>query len=386
MKQAMDSEQAVLDRYSRGAVTVENELCCPSHYDSRYLRVIPREILEKDYGCGDPSPYVRPGQTVLDLGSGGGKLCYILSQAVGREGRVIGVDFNEDMLALAEKYKQKIGDDIGYHNVEFHKGMIQNLRRDLGAMDRRLAQHPPRSSRELAEIEAKARQLEKEHPLIADESIDVVVSNCVLNLVCADDKRTLFSEIYRVLRNGGQAVISDIVSDEDVPSGLRADPALWSGCISGALRDEAFLQSFIDAGFHGVEILKWAGDPWKVVDGIEFRSMTVAARKGKVGPCFERHQAVMYKGPWSAVEDDDHHRLIRGQRVAVCDKTFNLYRSGSYARDLIFLEPHNPVALKDAQSFDCSRSALRHPRELKEKGYHVAECGASCCGTNGSCC
>ena len=81
--------------------------------------MIPNEIIERDYGCGDPSQFVRPGETVLDLGSGGGKICYIASQVVGSEGRVIGVDFNTDMLALARKYQPEVASRIGYNNVEF---------------------------------------------------------------------------------------------------------------------------------------------------------------------------------------------------------------------------------------------------------------------------
>jgi SAM-dependent methyltransferase len=382
----MDPEQAVRDRYSRAADRVELALCCPTQYDPRYLELIPAEVLEKDYGCGDPSAYAEPGQTVLDLGSGGGKICYIASQIVGPEGRVIGVDFNDDMLAVAEKYRGEMADRLGYANVEFRKGYIQNLRRDLRAVDRRLEQHPPRTSRDLAELEAQAREQERERPLVADESVDLVVSNCVLNLVRPEEKDRLFSEIYRVLRNGGRAVISDIVADEDVPQAMRDDPELWSGCISGALRDEAFLSSFLRAGFHGVEVLSWSDDPWRTVDGIEFRSMTVSAYKGKVGPCWERHQAVIYKGPWSAVEDDDHHRYERGRRVAVCDKTFNLLRRGPYAADLIFLEPSEAVSLDQAEPFDCSRTEDRHPRELKERGYRVTGGASECCGSDAGCC
>lgn len=381
-----DVEQAVLNRYGQAAKTVEPTLCCPKQYDERYLRVTPQQIRDTDYGCGDPSPYVRPDQTVLDLGSGSGKLCYILSQIVGRDGRVIGVDFNDEMLELAERYRQQIADAIGYDNVEFRKGHIQNLRRDLRLIDRWLAEHPPQNSRELAELEARARRLERDQPLIPDDSIDLVVSNCVLNLVRPEDKPALFSEIYRVLRNGGRAVISDIVSDEDVSEELQRDPELWSGCISGAMRDEVFLQAFLEAGFHGVEILRWANEPWRVVAGIEFRSVTISAYKGKLGPCRERRQAVIYKGPWSAVEDDDHHRFVRGQRTAVCNKTFHLLQNGPYADELIFLAPVDMPTMENAEPFDCARTTPRHPQELKESGYRVAGGGSSsCCGTNGSC-
>jgi len=100
-------------------------------------------------------------------------------------------------------------------------------------------------------------------------------------------------------------VISDIVSDEDVPERLQNDPALWSGCISGAMREDRFLQAFVDAGLYGAQVAAYQTEPWAVVEGIEFRSVTVVAHKGKEGPCLERHQAVVYRGPFKEVVDDD---------------------------------------------------------------------------------
>jgi SAM-dependent methyltransferase len=144
----------------------------------------------------------------------------------------------------------------------------------------------------------------------------VVVSNCVLNLVKPQDKQKLFSEIFRVLRRGGRTVISDIVSDEDVPENLKADPNLWSGCISGAFREDLFLEAFEQAGFYGTRILERQQDPWRTVEGIEFRSVTVVAYKGKEGPCLDQKHAVVYRGPFRHVEDDDGHILKRGIRAA----------------------------------------------------------------------
>src|SRR5215203_4588568 len=109
MDLTLDAEASVRDRYSKAAVRREDALCCPIDYDPKYLDVIPSEILERDYGCGDPSAYLAEGETVLDLGSGGGKICYIAAQIVGAGGRVIGVDANLEMLALAEKYRPEIG-------------------------------------------------------------------------------------------------------------------------------------------------------------------------------------------------------------------------------------------------------------------------------------
>ena len=100
-------------------------------------------------------------------------------------------------------------------------------------------------------------------------------------------------------------VVSDIVCDEDVPQRLQADPELWSGCVSGAFREDLFLEALEQAGFYGIEILRRGSEPWQVIEGIEFRSVTIQAFKGKEGPCIERLQAVIYKGPWRSVTDDD---------------------------------------------------------------------------------
>src|SRR5204863_8063165 len=101
------------------------------------------------------------------------------------------------------------------------------------------------------------------HPLVASDSIDVVVSSCVLNLVEPKSKRQLFEEIFRVLKKGGRAVISDIVSDEEVPEEMQNDPELWSGCISGALTEERFLAAFEEAGFYGLQILRFDAERWR---------------------------------------------------------------------------------------------------------------------------
>lgn len=377
--------KAVRERYSKGAQQQEVGLCCAVEYDKKYLEVLPQEVIERDYGCGDPSRYVQPGDTVLDLGSGTGKICYIVSQMVGREGRVIGVDMNEEMLEIARKYQKQIGDSIGYHNVEYRRGKIEDLRLDLERADAYLREHPLHSASELLRYEEFVEEQRKNHPLIQNDSIDLVVSNCVLNLVDDAAKKQLFAEIYRVLRDGGRVAISDIVSDEDVPQHMKNDPELWSGCLSGALREDAFVKAFADAGFYGIEIAKRDDQPWQTVEGIEFRSVTLTAYKGKEGPCLERKQAVIYRGPWKAVIDDDGHTLYRGERMAVCDKTFNIYTRAPYGDDIIAVEPYENISLKDAKTFACNKNARRHPRETKGLEYDVTElrdgdaCGPDCC-------
>ncbi len=276
----MDKERMVYERYKRASQYKDESLCCPVTYPEKYLKIIPQEIIEKDYGCGDPSQYVMEGETVLDLGSGGGKLCYILAQAVGKKGKVIGVDMNGEMLSLARKYEDDVAGKLGYKNFEFKRGRIQNLKLDLEKLDAYIRQKPINTLDDYFELEFKIKELEEEEPLIKDKSIDVVVSNCVLNLVRDEDKKLLFKEIYRVLKQGGRAVISDIVSDKDVPDYMKKDPELWSGCISGAMEEVDFIKAFKEAGFKTVKVLKKDSQPWRTIDGISFYSITVSAYKG----------------------------------------------------------------------------------------------------------
>lgn len=385
-----DIEQTVKQRYEAGARQPEAALCCPTDgYDDRYLANLPAEIIEKDYGCGDPTKYVKAGETVVDLGSGAGKNCYILAQKVGSSGRVIGVDFNDEMLALSRKYLDEMAAKLEYHNVAFVKGKIQDLSLDLDALQTWLHANPVTDLDQLNALELERDRLRSEQPLIADASVDVVISNCVLNLVRPQDKQQLFREIHRVLKRGGRAVISDIVCDEEPTPQILNDPDLWSGCIAGAFREAEFLEMFEQAGFYGVEILVRQAEPWQVIDGIEFRSLTVRAFKGKEGPCWERNQAVIYKGPWKAVQDDDGHTLYRGQRMAVCDKTFQLYTapSGPYHQDLISVLPHTEIPLEEATVFDCSRDHIRQPRETKGLEYRATlTTDSGCCEPSGGCC
>jgi ubiquinone/menaquinone biosynthesis C-methylase UbiE len=381
-----DHEAAVLERYGNAAQEVESCLCLPVSYDPALLKVIPEEILEKDYGCGDPSRYVREGETVLDLGSGSGKACYIVSQIVGAGGKVIGVDFNPPMLELARKYQKTIGDRLGYHNVEFRRGKIQDLQTNLELIDRYLQDNPVRSVADLAKLEAYESRIRREQPLIADESIDVIVSNCVLNLVRPEDKKVLFAEMYRVLKRGGRIAISDIVSDEPVPEHLAQDPDLWSACVSGAFQEEDFLRAFEAAKFYGIQIEEFHSEAYQTVEGIEFRAVTVTAHKGKEGPCIERNQAVIYRGPWKQVIDDDGHTLERGARTAVCEKTFKLYSQPPYAGQFIIVAPREDVPIEKAGVFDCSRDHRRHPRETKGMDYNVTQLSGSVCGPDSNCC
>lgn len=381
--QPLKTESVVKDRYAEGANARQEALCCPVEYDTKYLEVIPDEVIERDYGCGDPSRYVKPGETVLDLGSGTGKICFIASQVVGETGRVIGVDMTDDMLEVARRNAPVVAERIGYDNVEFRKGRIQDLALDLQALEERLQEKPVSDANGFIEAEELADELRTSRPLVESDSVDVVVSNCVLNLVSKRNRQQMFGEILRVLKRGGRAVISDIVSDEDIPQELQDDPELWSGCISGAFREDEFLEAFEEAGFYGVRILNLDEEPWQTVHGIEFRSITIEAWKGKEGICLERNQAVIYKGPFKKVLDDDGNAMERGKRYAVCHKVHGIYSSGAYEGMFEFVDPREEVPLEDAKLFDCSQTRLRHPRETKGQGYDATTEASDCCSPGG---
>src|SRR2546429_5254060 len=382
----INAESEVRKRYAAGAKAAEAKLCCPVDYNTDYLKVIPQEVIERDYGCGDPSKYLREGETVLDLGSGTGKICFIAAQVVGPTGKIIGVDMTDEMLGVARRSALIVAERIGYANVEFRRGRIQDLALDLELLDRKLEDNPITDAASFLAADELAEELRVKRPLIASDAIDVVVSSCVLNLVEPKSKPELFDEIFRVLKKGGRAVISDIVSDEEVPEEMQNDPELWSGCISGALTEEGFLQAFETAGFYGIQILKRDAEPWRSVQGIEFRSVTIEAFKGKQGEWFERNQAVIYRGPFKEVLDDDNHRMERGKRYAVCDKTYNLYKKAPYREFFEFVDPIVDLPLAEAKPFDCSRTGLRHPKETKGQDYDATtEANNKCCD-GGSCC
>ena len=243
----LDQRDAVQSRYGAAALEQEACLCTPVGFDPQLLKVIPQAVVERDYGCGDPTRWVRCGDRVLDLGSGSGKNAFICSQVIGASGSVTGVDCNTDMLRLSREASVLVADAIGYANVEFLEGAIE-------ALDA-----------------AGPNGL----PLVATASMDVVLSNCVLNLVNPGQRSRLLSNIRRVLAPAGRVAISDIVCDRPVPLHLQQDPDLWSGCISGAWQDEAFLEAFRQLGFQQVSYVDRSPEPWRVVESINFYAVTL---------------------------------------------------------------------------------------------------------------
>jgi arsenite methyltransferase len=182
-------------------------------YGAQDTAGLPETVTEASLGCGNPTAIasLRPGETVLDLGSGGGIDCFIAARQVGPTGHVIGLDMTPEMLRLANANKAKIGAD----NVEFRQGEIERMPVD-------------------------------------DASVDVIISNCVINL--SPDKDAVFAEAFRVLRPGGRLAVSDIVTRGTLPEAVRRSIEAWAGCIAGALDEDEYLGKMRNAGFADVRV------------------------------------------------------------------------------------------------------------------------------------
>jgi len=232
--------ESVKDFYGDAAKKPKQELCCPILYNADDISHTPQDAIEISYGCGIPVSLadVKEGEVLLDLGSGGGIDCFIAAKFVGKSGRVIGIDMTDEMLDKAKTISKTVAENLGYDVVEFKKGFLEDMP-------------------------------------VPENTADIITSNCVINL--SPDKKRVFKEIYRVLKDSGRFYISDIVSDKDVPCEMQSDKKLWGECISGALREERFITIAKETGFYGLEIIKRY--LYKEVDGIKFYSITVRGYK-----------------------------------------------------------------------------------------------------------
>lgn len=287
--------------YAKAADKPQAELCCPVSYDAEDTAHIPREVLERFYGCGGPMSVagVREGETVVDLGSGAGIDVFIAARKVGPGGRAIGVDMTDPMLGVAAESRPKVAARLGYDVVEFRKGYLEDVP-------------------------------------VEEASADLVTSNCVINL--SPDKRRVFAEVWRILKDHGRVVVSDIVADRPVPPDLKVNVHLWGECISGALSEEEFLSELERAGFYGVSLLK--KQFWKEVEGYAFYSVTVRGYKfrKRAGCVFQGHRAV-YLGPYVSVTDEEGHLFPRGQAVEICTDTLAKLGNEPYRGSFALLEP-----------------------------------------------
>ena len=203
----------VQDYYAKAAKS-SGSCCGPSKlYEPEILTELPDDVSAFSLGCGNPikAASLQPGETVLDLGSGGGLDCFLSAKVVGDSGFVIGIDMTPEMLERASSYAAK----MGIQNVQFRKGYLEELP-------------------------------------VEDDSVDVVISNCVINL--SPDKSKVFAEIFRVMKSGGRIAVSDIVSSGEIPENILKQKDSWSSCASGALPFEEFIDGLVQAGFNEVEV------------------------------------------------------------------------------------------------------------------------------------
>lgn len=302
----MDQHQSVKEYYSHitkeqaGKMKTNICTCAASSMPEEFkaiAREITPEITERFYGCGSPIPEALEGCTVLDLGCGTGRDCYILSRLVGENGKVIGVDMNDDQLAIAKKHQEEMAKKWGYEksNITFKKGYIE----DLAALG------------------------------IADASIDVVVSNCVINL--APDKEPVFRETWRVLKEGGELYFADIFCDRRLPESLRTEPVLRGECLGGAMYIEDFRRLMQRVGWLDFRYVTSTvstiqnPDIEALVGNAKFSSRTIRAFKLPTlieDICEDYGQIATYQGgipdhEWGFTLDD-HHYFEKGRPHLVC--------------------------------------------------------------------
>jgi len=291
---------------------LKTSACCvgdamPEHL-RQILALLHPEVKDKFYGCGSPIPPALEGKTVLDLGSGSGRDCFILSKLVGPQGRVIGVDMTAEQLEVANRHIGYHTDRFGYHepNVRFLQGYIEDLA-SLG---------------------------------LESGSVDVVASNCVVNL--SPDKRRVFSEIFRVLKPGGELYFSDVFADRRIPAHLAHDPVLLGECLGGALYIEDFRRMMAELGCPDYRVVSAAriglNDPEvaQKAGGIGFYSLTVRAFKLELEDrCEDFGQVAYYLGTLPGHPHgfglDNHHHFETGRPLLVCGNTAAMLQQTRYA-------------------------------------------------------
>jgi arsenite methyltransferase len=288
---------------------LKTSACCSIDAMPTYLKALLAglhpEVLERFYGCGSPLPPALMGKTVLDLGCGSGRDCYLLSKLVGPTGRVIGVDMTPEQLEVAMRHRDWHAERFGFANVEFLHGHIENLT-TVG---------------------------------ILDNSIDVVVSNCVINL--SPEKPRVLAEIFRVLKPGGELYFSDVFADRRIPVELRQDPVLLGECLGGALYWEDFRRILQDLGCPDVRKVKQnpisIDDPevFAKIGMVNFDSVTVRAFKMPLEDrCEDFGQVAVYLGTIDqhphSFDLDDHHHFETGRPLRVCGNTADMLARSRY--------------------------------------------------------
>lgn len=312
-----DIHKEVQDYYGEtlnGTKDLKTSACCSTDslplWQKKIISDIEPEILDKFYGCGSPIPFNIEGKTILDLGCGTGRDVYIASKLAGEDGFVIGVDMTDEQLDVANKYVVRQTEKFGFKNpnVEFKKGFIEDLK-SCG---------------------------------IDDNSVDVVISNCVINL--AENKEAVFKEIFRVLKPGGELYFSDIFADRRIPDHLKTDPVLYGECLSNAMYVEDFRRLLRNLGiidYRTISKRKITIDNPEIenkIGQVNFFSITVRAFKifSMEDICEDYGQAATYQGTIKYAphkfELDDHHIFETGRPMLVCGNTADMLRETRFGK------------------------------------------------------
>lgn len=304
-------------------------VCCSEAYDRTLMKNVPKPVVDAEFGCGNPTRFIQPGDTVLDIGSGAGMNCYVAAQVAGPEGRVFGVDFNEAMLEIARREQAGFAEKVSAAPMSFHLGSAHDLALDLEKANAYLAENPPGNVTALQAYLDAAAKFRKEQPLIPDNSIDVVISNCVINLLGDSNKPEVFREIFRVLKPGGRFAVSDNVSNRPVPEELKTDTQLWSACYAGVLQEQAFYEQLEKAGFTHLHIDTRNPEPARVVEDLTFYSITVTGRKPLQG-AEETTPRVIYRGPAKGILGNSGKMYRRGQPEALASVDRDLLSNDAF--------------------------------------------------------
>lgn len=278
-----------------------------------------------------------------------------------------------EVSGLSKRMSRRVGDDgqvivvapdastrSSGRSIRRIRGIFADLALDIRQLEMRLTAARPRTLDDLQSLERGTCEQKATAPLIHSASVDSIVAVGVLRSIPVQDRVKALNEMYRVLKKHGRIALIEVVSDEPMSDHLQQ-----SSDVPGAFQEFELLEAFETARFHGLEISHFDDEPCASVEGIDFRRVLIRANKGKEGMCVERYQGVVYLGPWKIVEDDDGHVIKRGQRFAVCDKTFNIYKRPPYAGQFAYIEPAVLIPFDEAKPWDVRHPAERLPSETK---------------------
>ncbi|MBU4586319.1 MAG: methyltransferase domain-containing protein [Proteobacteria bacterium] len=338
----------VREFYGQAALAANNDIVNPLAPAQDQADFIPDDSRKRSYGCGSPVTDANPqaGDTLVDLGSGSGVECFMAAAAVGMQGQVFGIDMTDEMLHLASASKQEVTARLGYDNVEFRKGFLEQIPLD-------------------------------------NQCADIVISNCVINL--SPDKRQTYREIFRVLKPGGRMVISDIITDTVIPPSIKNNVLYRRECLGGAMQQEELVAMLETAGFVAIHLVKRF--PYRQVEGMDFFSLTYQAQRPAQKKKADANDTkpsmtVIYRGPYAAVSTESGVLLVKGRRTAIPasdlalldDSVFILNEEGAVTNLVMTNSCCIPPSTTNTSTSYCS------PPETTQTNTTRQSSGCMCCG------